>query len=121
MISRVWYVTVYVRDFHGAVDFYQNMLGLPLKFADGKFGYASFETEGAGFSVARVDEDQASLVGRVTGIALAADDLNEEYEALVAKGVEFTMPPSDQPWGGRLATFADPEGNQIVLDQMHDR
>ena len=120
MISRVWYVTVYVRDFQGAVDFYQNKLGLTLKFADEGFGYASFATDGAGFSVARVGEEQASLVGGNTGIGLAGDDLDAAYAALTAKGVEFSMPPSDQPWGGRLATFVDPEGNEIVLDKFDE-
>jgi len=120
MISRVWYVTVYVRDFQRAVDFYQNTIGLTLKFADEEFGYASFATDGAGFSVARVGEEQASLVGGNTGIGLATDDLDAEYATLAAKGVEFTMAPSDQPWGGRLATFVDPEGNEIVLDKFDE-
>ena len=30
MSTRLWYATVYVRDFDRAVAFYQNMLGLPL-------------------------------------------------------------------------------------------
>ena len=121
MLSRVGYVTVYVRDFAGAVEFYRDQVGLPFKFADEKFGYASFETAGAGFSIATVGDDQPDLerlIGRPTGIGFMVDDLDGEYERLKAQGVEFSMVPSDQPWGGRLAAFKDPEGNQIVLDQV---
>jgi len=39
---RLWYATVYVRDFPRALAFYRDTLGLPLRFADEKFGFASF-------------------------------------------------------------------------------
>jgi predicted enzyme related to lactoylglutathione lyase len=117
---RVWYATVYVRDFPRALRFYRDKLGLPLRFADDKFGFASFATLGAGFTVARVDPadaEQERLVSRHTGIALGVDDLQKTYEAWLARGVRFTLPPTVQPWGGTLAQLADPEGNRITLDQ----
>jgi len=117
---RVWYATVYVRDFERALRFYRDKLGLPLRFADEKFGFASFATLGAGFTVARVDESdpaQHKLLGRHTGIALGVDDLQKTYEAWLARGVRFELPPTKQPWGGTLAQLADPEGNLLTLDQ----
>jgi predicted enzyme related to lactoylglutathione lyase len=117
---RVWYATVYVRDFPRALRFYRDKLGLPLRFADEKFGFASFATLGAGFTVARVDPadpEQENLVSRHTGIALGVDDLQKTYEAWLARGVRFPLPPTAQPWGGTLAQLADPEGNLITLDQ----
>jgi predicted enzyme related to lactoylglutathione lyase len=30
------------------------------------------------------------------------------------------MPPTDQPWGGFMATFADPDGNVFYLDQLRE-
>jgi predicted enzyme related to lactoylglutathione lyase len=117
---RVWYATVYVRDFPRALRFYRDKLGIALRFADEKFGFASFATLGAGFTVARVDPadpEQEKLVSRHTGIALGVDDLQKTYEAWLARGVRFTLPPTVQPWGGTLAQLADPEGNLITLDQ----
>jgi predicted enzyme related to lactoylglutathione lyase len=111
---------VYVRDFARALRFYRDKLGIALRFADEKFGFASFATLGAGFTVARVDSadpEQAKLVSRHTGIALGVDDLQKTYEAWLARGVRFTLPPTVQPWGGTLAQLADPEGNLITLDQ----
>ena len=45
-------------------------------------------------------------------------DLNAAYEQLKAKGVRFTMVPTKQPWGGFMATFADPDGNVFYLDEL---
>ena len=121
MESKVWYVTVYVRDFERAIAFYRDTLGLPLNFAEEEFGYASFNTPGAGFALARVaDDDDRGLVGRHTGIGIGVPDLTASYEELKAKGVAFPMPPEKQPWGRTLAIFADPEGNELFLDQLRD-
>ena len=46
-------------------------------------------------------------------------DIDAAYEALAAKGVAFDMVPTDQPWGGRLALFRDPDGNVHYLDPGH--
>lgn len=117
MEVRVWYTTVYVEDFEASLAFYRDKVGLPLRFADEKFRYASFDTEGAGFALAGIqDESQKHLVGRDTGIGLAVEDLAETYAEWSAAGVEFPMPPTKQPWGGTIAMLRDPEGNTIVLD-----
>ena len=118
MVSGVWYVTVYVRDFARAMDFYQKTLGLKLRHRHDEFGHGSFATDGALFSVQRVQEDQASMVGRQTGIGFGVPDLDAEYRALSAKGVKFTMRPERQAWGGYLSMFADPEGNVFYLDEL---
>jgi lactoylglutathione lyase len=117
---RVWYVTVYVRDFARTLQFYRDTLDLPLRFADEQFGFASFATPGAGFTIARIDPkdpEQVKLLGRHTGVAFGVDDLQKTYEAWLARGVRFELPPTKQPWGGTLAQLADPEGNLLTLDQ----
>ena len=120
MPIRLCYTTVYVVDFAAAVDFYANTLGLPLKMREDQFRYAAFDTGGAQFSLAEVDpkdENTSSLIGRHTGLGLAVDDLQASYEELSAKGVEFPMPPTKQPWGDTIAMFQDPEGNVSFLDE----
>ena len=120
---KVWYVTVYVRDFARALAFYRDVLGLPLRFTDEKFGFASFATPGAGFTLAKIDEAdpaQLALAGRHTGIAFGVDDLEKSYQAWRAKGVAFPLPPTKQPWGGTLAQLADPDGNLLTVDQLRE-
>jgi uncharacterized glyoxalase superfamily protein PhnB len=56
-------------------------------------------------------EDRA-LAGRFTGLSLAVDDVRATHARLAAAGVRFTGTPEAQSWGGTLATFEDPSGNQ---------
>ncbi len=39
----------------------------------------------------------------------------ESYAELRARGVEFLAPPEQQPWGGVLAHFRDPDPNVLTL------
>ena len=50
-------------------------------------------------------------------INLAVDDIDAVAERLRRAGVEFTRPPETEPWGGRIATFHDPDGNTLQLLQ----
>jgi len=50
-------------------------------------------------------------------LAVGVEDVDAAYEALVAKGVTFLRPPTNQPWGLRTAHFADPEGNLWEINQ----
>ena len=121
MSIQLWYVNVFVSDLKRAVEFYRDTLGLQLQFQEEQFGYASFTPEGGRFGVARVDAgapDSHSLLGRHTGIGWGVPDLNAAYQNLKAKGVRFTTVPTKQPWGGYMATFADPDGNLFYLDQL---
>lgn len=48
---------------------------------------------------------------------LGVDDIHAVATRLRAGGVEFTRPPEQEPWGGWIATFHDPDGNTIQLLQ----
>ena len=112
--------TVYVSDFDRSLEFYDVTLGLPLGARDDDYGYASFATQGARFAIARVAPDNPEaqrMVGRETGITLLVPDLDAAHAALLERGVAFPIPPSTQPWGGRLAQLEDPDGNRIVLEE----
>ena len=66
---RLAYVNVPVADLDRSVAFFRDRVGLALKFADAEFGYAEFDTPGAGFAVV---QDPAA-VGRHTGIGFAVE------------------------------------------------
>lgn len=55
--------------------------------------------------------------GAVGALFLTTDDVQGEYEALRARGVEFSETPTQQPWGIDCA-FRDPSGNNIRLGQL---
>ena len=53
--------------------------------------------------------------GAVGALFLATDDVQAEYEALKARGVDLPE-PTEQPWGVDTG-FRDPSGNHIRLAQ----
>ncbi|MCZ6458284.1 MAG: VOC family protein [Gammaproteobacteria bacterium] len=120
--ARIWYVNVYVSDFNKSLEFYRDKMGLSVVVEDANFGYASFDTQGAGFAIAAVqpDSEQSSLVGRQTGIGWGVENVDDTYDSLRERGVEFTSPPQEQPWGGYMAMLQDPDGNVFYLDQLRE-
>ncbi|MCA1561436.1 MAG: VOC family protein [Chloroflexi bacterium] len=48
-----------------------------------------------------------------------ADDIEQTYEELSARGVEFAVKPSQQPWGW-WSMFVDTEGNRFALQQREE-
>ncbi|MFT7219959.1 MAG: lactoylglutathione lyase [Candidatus Azotimanducaceae bacterium] len=110
------YANFFVSDFDQTMTFFRDQLGLKVSKEDASFGYASFATGPAQIAFA-CSTDQPDLIGRHTGIGLLTDDIHAAYEELRAAGVEFEMAPTQQPWGGILALFKDPDGNIFYLDQ----
>ncbi len=118
---KLWHVNVFVSDLQRAVAFFRDTLGLPLQFADAKFGYASFAPQGVHMGVARIEPgapESQTLIGRHTGIGFGVPDLDAAHRELASKRVRFTLPPTKQPWGGYLATFADLDVNLFHLDSL---
>jgi catechol 2,3-dioxygenase-like lactoylglutathione lyase family enzyme len=57
--------------------------------------------------------------GWAGNVLLTTDDVRTEYEELLARGVEFTEPPEERPYGIDCG-FRDPSGNQFRLTQMNE-
>ena len=57
--------------------------------------------------------------GASGGVFLTTDDVQASYEELKARGVEFTEPPEERPYGID-AGFRDPSGNSFRLTQLQD-
>jgi predicted enzyme related to lactoylglutathione lyase len=50
-------------------------------------------------------------------VFLRTDDVKRDYEELKGKGVEFTEPPQEYPYGIDSG-FRDPSGNSVRLTQV---
>ena len=70
-----------------------------------------------------MDEDSRKQVLDLTAkgfagtVFLISDDVRAEYETLSARGVEFTEPPNEMPYGIDSG-FRDPSGNSVRLTQL---
>jgi predicted enzyme related to lactoylglutathione lyase len=54
-------------------------------------------------------------------VNFAVDDIHAAHARLAAAGVTFTREPGQEPWGGWVATFSDPDGNTLQLLQLPRR
>jgi catechol 2,3-dioxygenase-like lactoylglutathione lyase family enzyme len=112
---------IFVRDLAQAEAFYARTLSLPLRAGGARQGFCLFAAGNTQLIVEAVavdaPQDEQLLVGRFTGLSFAVPSAEQTYRELLARGVRFIEAPDAQPWGGVLATFADPEGNAFQLAQ----
>lgn len=121
-ITHVQSATIPVSDQEKALDFYVNKLGFE-KRRDDPMGpdmrWIEVVPQGGqtGLILAKGFGADADRIGTFTGLVLDATDIQATYEDLRAKGVHFSEGPTQQPWGGIQALFADDDGNGFVLVQ----
>jgi predicted enzyme related to lactoylglutathione lyase len=62
------------------------------------------------------DNDLGPPLPRIT-LWFTVDNLELVYNRAVSLGAEIRYPPTDKPWGARLAAIYDPDGNVLGLAQ----
>jgi catechol 2,3-dioxygenase-like lactoylglutathione lyase family enzyme len=116
MIKTVWSITFHVSDMKRAVKFYEETLGLEKKY---EFpSYAGFECGGLeiGLNPASGERQKTSLTA--PSVEFLVDDVDKFCDRLNCAGARFIERLHDEPWGGRQATFADPDGNILEIVQI---
>jgi len=130
---------LWVHDQNEALDFYTNKLGWEVR-ADvtlaelGDFRWLTVGPPGQeDFAVVLMAIPGAPVMDSETGeqvrelmgkgfagtVFLSTDDCQASYEELKARGVEFTEPPEERPYGIDSG-FRDPSGNAFRLTQVRD-
>ena len=104
------YVIKFVAEMDRAVKFYRDVLGLPLKFEySGWSEFATGET-----TLALHPASQKNPAGAVE-LGFAVPDIETFHQEMNTKGVQFSMPPTKQDFGGLLAQFVDSEGGHCSV------
>jgi serine phosphatase RsbU (regulator of sigma subunit)/predicted enzyme related to lactoylglutathione lyase len=119
---RLFFSTVFVRDYDRSLQFYLDQLGFSL-VADNHF-----EGGGRWVAVAPPDgsavlaiiapkpgEEGYDLIGRAREIAFITEDVNATYEEWRKRGVRFHHSPHTPIWGGTFTSFEDLDGNSFAL------
>jgi predicted enzyme related to lactoylglutathione lyase len=118
MIKGIKFVSIPVRDQDKALEFYTQKLGFTV-FTDQPFNdrqrWIELSIPGAPTGIVLFTPNgQEDRIGSFTGVSLFSDNVQQTYEQLAAKGVEFVKPPKTEAWG-TSSIFKDPDGNQFVL------
>ncbi len=120
MITRLANVTLLVKDYDEAIQWYTEKLGLELRMDGSMGGDYRFVTVGV------KGQDDVSIVlhkpfdgypearSNVHGLLFQCEDCRREAAEMKARDVRFTLEPEDQPWGVQ-AVFEDLYGTSHVL------
>lgn len=112
------FLTVFVKDYPAAVEFYGGTLGLEHSSDYGKIPGGEFETGNLTLQV--ID---AASIGREfsplgTPLALHVDDVEASRESLETEGIQFFGETIDSGVC-HMAFFKDPDGNSLMLHHRY--
>jgi catechol 2,3-dioxygenase-like lactoylglutathione lyase family enzyme len=104
--------------FAATADFYRDVLGLTCTWRGEDIAIYEFSF-GPTLAVERIERtpEHAPILARFTGAVLTIPDIEATHRELTGKGVPFDGPPTRQSWGGIMAFFRDPAGNELTLLQ----
>lgn len=118
---------VYALDVERAAQFWE-LLGFRRHFqlpAEGEPGYVGMRSDSSAAEVAVTSVEWAiDRYGLAMGdgprfeMYIYVADLDGMVRRLADADVPILRDPEDMPWGERIATVADPEGNPIALCQQ---
>jgi catechol 2,3-dioxygenase-like lactoylglutathione lyase family enzyme len=111
MIKTVWCITFYVSDLEKAKRFYEKTLGLEKKYEYSS--YVGFECGGVEIGLIPKLEKGQKVGPLSPPVEFIVDDVERVYNELKQKGVNFVKELHEEPWGGKQATFTDPDGNVL--------
>jgi catechol 2,3-dioxygenase-like lactoylglutathione lyase family enzyme len=99
------------------VQFYTKIFGCQ---ATGDDFHAEIEIGGLSLAIFNSQGMEEMAPGSMQGagcgsftIGFEVEDVDAEYERLIALGATIVKPPATYPWGARSAWFRDPDGNLI--------
>lgn len=116
-LGPIGHVLLGVRNLPAAVAFYRDKLGLALRFESAEFVFL----DGGGVTLALslpLAQAAARSDGRLAGateIVFSVTGVRESYEALRARGVEFTHQPHVATGNLWAANFTDPDGHALSI------
>jgi predicted enzyme related to lactoylglutathione lyase len=118
VVTGVDFVTVFIRDFAAASEFYGTLLGLPCSVEYGRIPGAEFETGSLTLQVM-----DAKAIGRefhpsTHPIALHVEDVEAARAELESRGISFIGDTIDSGVC-HMAIFEDPDGNVLMLHHRY--
>jgi lactoylglutathione lyase len=115
------YAVVFVSDMKRSIEFYRDVLGLPLRFESQE--WTEFDTPGTTLALhhtdapSTADEHKDENPAGQCHPSFTVDDIDAYHERLTSKGVTCLQPPKEEEYGRKLAKYVDPDGLPFTLSQ----
>jgi catechol 2,3-dioxygenase-like lactoylglutathione lyase family enzyme len=112
-LTKVGVVMLGVQDVARSLAFYRDKLGLKVQHEIPGFAFLD-----AGAVTLCLSEPAAKARSQVAGageVVFSVEDVSAAYQALQAKGVQFTHDPRNVTPTTRAANFDDPDGNHLSI------
>jgi catechol 2,3-dioxygenase-like lactoylglutathione lyase family enzyme len=110
-------VSIPVSDQDEAKEFYVDTLGFELlvdnTWRDG-MSWSEVAPQNSAISLMLVTWSACMIPSMYRVVVVGTDDIQEIHQELVAKGIDFELPPTNTPRGTQ-AMFRDPDGNALML------
>jgi len=116
MIKTVWCITFYVSDLRKAKKFYEEILGLEKKYEFSS--YVGFECGGVEIGLIPKPQGEQKASQTSPSVEFLVDNVDKVYKDLKSKGVKFIKELHDESWGGKQATFTDPDDHILEIAQI---
>jgi len=117
-IRGIAYIQLVVEDWPIALEFYRDVVGLPIEQLFEHEQWVSFDLDGAQLVIygGGVAADRPKGLDRNAFIPnLECEQIEATVADLQRRGVPFIAAVSETADGYRTATFVDPEGNRFQL------
>ncbi|MFC4070276.1 VOC family protein [Actinoplanes subglobosus] len=104
-------------DLARSLRFWRDLLGGEVTYRfppEGDPVYVALDLGRSHLGIGQQDEPGTLVNDRITLWVYAAD-CDAGVARLRAGGAEVLREPEDQPWGERMATVADPDGNRVII------
>ncbi len=113
-IQKAAFIAFPASNFEASVIFYRDLLDLSIlaEGTDAFSRFVHFDCEGFGI---HLYEWTKPFSRAHTGLQLYVTDVDALYQELTSRGVTFNGRVRDEPWGGRVVTVRDPDGNLFDL------
>jgi uncharacterized glyoxalase superfamily protein PhnB len=92
-------------------------LGLEKKYEYSS--YVGFECGGVEIGLTPKPKGEQKTSQTSPSVEFLVDNANKVYEELKKKGVRFIKELHDEAWGGKQATFTDPDGHILEITQIN--
>lgn len=115
MLTKLGAVILLVSDMKKSIDFYKDILGLPLKYQSEE--WSEFFSNGTTLALRAAKERQKTKSAPTMLTGFMINDLDSTVKRLKEKKVKFFKEPREEPFG-KHAIFEDPDEHLISIVQL---